>query len=211
MEFAREIDGAQYGFVIAGWKELSEQEAHRQIGTFVREASEKQLGQMDRAFNEVVYVEGRPNERRAVMERYQLFKDFVESRRVSMESEKNKSTFNITSSGQMNLTIQSTLNNVAQHINVTPNIDNASKTEILELVQRLKTALASVPSDKSEEAEVVATYAEELVKDASAEQPKKAKIQISKQGLLQAAKNLASVVPSVLEIATNIASHRVFQ
>ena len=103
-----------------------------------------------------------------------------------------------------NLNIKSTLTNVTQTIGALPGADPAAKAELESLVQQLNDALQQVPQHKAEDAEAVAKSAELLVETASAEKPNKTMIQISGEGLKQAAQNIADVMPTVLTIATQI-------
>ena len=102
------------------------------------------------------------------------------------------------------LNIKSTLSNVSQSIGALPNADESAKDELKHLIEQLNAALQQVPAGKEEEAQAVATSAEMLVQTASAEKPNKPMLQITGEGLKQAAKNLADVMPTVLTIATQI-------
>lgn len=77
------------------------------------------------------------------------------------------------------------------------------------LISQLMQELRKVPKEKAQDAEVVAEYAKELSDEVSKEAPKKIKIQISKEGLMKAAENIASVLPTVLQIARQIVNHAV--
>jgi hypothetical protein len=72
------------------------------------------------------------------------------------------------------------------------------------LIVKLNEALQQIPSDRSEEAEKVSKRVEALIKDSSSENPDKERVEITGESLLLAAKNLASVTPVVLTIATQI-------
>ena len=104
------------------------------------------------------------------------------------------------------LNIKSTLSNVSQSIGALPNADESAKDELKHLIEQLNEALQQVPAGKEEEAQAVATSAEMLVQTANAEKPNKTMLQITGEGLKQAAKNLAEVMPTVLTIATQIAA-----
>jgi hypothetical protein len=103
-----------------------------------------------------------------------------------------------------NVNIKSTLTNVTQTIGALPDADPSTKAELEALIQQLNDALQQVPGEKAEEAEAVAQSAELLVKTATEEKPNKTMVQISGEGLKQAAKNIADVMPTVLTIATQI-------
>lgn len=102
------------------------------------------------------------------------------------------------------LNIKSTLYDTTQHLGALPKADAATRAELQKLVAALGQALQQVPPDQAEDAEAVAQSAEQLVKNATAEKPNQRLIQISGDGLKQAAQNLAAVMPTVLAIATQI-------
>ena len=100
--------------------------------------------------------------------------------------------------------IKSKLKNVTQTIGTLPQVDASTKAELEGLIKELNDALQQTPEDKAEEAEAVAQVAQDLVEKAAEEQPNKTMVQITGEGLKQAAQNLADVTPSVLSIATRI-------
>lgn len=104
------------------------------------------------------------------------------------------------------LNIKSKLSNVSQSVGKIPNVDNATKADLERLIDQLNEALQKAPPDKTEEAEAVAESAKLLVEQASMEKPNRTMIQITGEGLKQAAKNLAAVMPTVVAIATQIVS-----
>ncbi|MCP4358627.1 MAG: hypothetical protein GY796_11470 [Chloroflexi bacterium] len=105
-----------------------------------------------------------------------------------------------------NLNIKSTLTDVTQSIGALPHADDATKAELERLITELNETLQKAPEDRAEEAEAVAEMAKTLVETASAEKPNKTMLQISGEGLKQAAKNIADIMPTVLGIATKIAA-----
>ncbi len=102
------------------------------------------------------------------------------------------------------LNIKSTLTNVSQGIGALPHGDAASKDELKQLIDQLNEALQKAPPGKAEDAEAVAESAKILVEKASEVKPNKTMVQITGEGLKQAAKNIADVLPTVLTIATQI-------
>jgi hypothetical protein len=102
------------------------------------------------------------------------------------------------------LNIKSTLSNVSQTVGALPNADQSAKDELMRLIEQLNQALQQAPADKVEEAEAVAKSAELLVQTATAEKPNKTMVQITGEGLKQAARNIAEVMPTVLTIAAQI-------
>ncbi len=100
--------------------------------------------------------------------------------------------------------IKSELQNVQQTIGQMQTDDTDTKQELQRLVQQLSDELEKTPPEKKEAAEAVSATAKVLVEQAKAEKPNHTMIQITGEGLKQAAKNLADVTPVVLSIATQI-------
>jgi ElaB/YqjD/DUF883 family membrane-anchored ribosome-binding protein len=114
-------------------------------------------------------------------------------------------TFNM--SGDLsgaNVNVKSTLTHVTQTIGKLPNADPTAKAELERLIRELNDALQKAPSDKKEDAEAVAELAQQLVEKANKEKPNRTMVQVTGEGLKQAAQNLADVAPTVLTIATQI-------
>ena len=103
------------------------------------------------------------------------------------------------------LNIKSTLTNVSQSIGAAPIGDAATKAQLQALVEQLSAELQKVPAEKTGEAEAVVETAKAAVEQATKAQPNKTLVQISAEGLKQAAQNLAAALPTVLPIATQIA------
>jgi len=102
------------------------------------------------------------------------------------------------------LNIKATLDGVNQNIDALPTADPSIRDELAQLVQQLSEVLQQAPPDRVEQAEAVAQSAELLVNAATAEKPNKTMIQITGEGLKQAAKSVADVMPTILAIATQI-------
>jgi hypothetical protein len=114
---------------------------------------------------------------------------------------------NINMSGDFrgaNVNVKSTLTNVTQTIGALPGADPAAKAKLETLIRQLNDALQQVPPDKGEDAEAVAELAQQLVEKANKEKPNRTMVQVTGEGLKQAAQNLADVMPTVLTIATQI-------
>ena len=103
-----------------------------------------------------------------------------------------------------NLNINSTLENVNQTIGVLPRADEKTKAELQRLVAQLQENLQQVPAYKEEDAEAVAEMTETLMDAANKEKPNKQLLQITGEGLKQAAQNLAAIAPDVAKIAGTI-------
>jgi hypothetical protein len=102
------------------------------------------------------------------------------------------------------INIKSTLTNVQQSIGDIHSDDDATRKELETLIGQLSEALQKVPEGHQEQAEAVAETAKVLVDTAKAEKPNKTMLQISGEGLKQAAQNLADVMPTVVNIASRI-------
>ena len=102
------------------------------------------------------------------------------------------------------INIKSTLTNVQQSVGEIRSTDETSRKELEALIGQLSEALQKVPADHQEQAQAVAETAKVLVDTAKTEKPNKTMLQISGQGLKQAAENLAGVIPVVVGIAGQI-------
>jgi hypothetical protein len=102
------------------------------------------------------------------------------------------------------INIKSTLTNVQQSVGDIRTSDETSRKELESLIGQLSEVLQNVPAEHQEEAQAVAETAKVLVDTAKAEKPNKTMLQISGEGLRQAAQNLAEVMPTVLTIAGQI-------
>jgi methyl-accepting chemotaxis protein len=100
--------------------------------------------------------------------------------------------------------IKSTLTNVQQSVGEIRSDDESTRKELEKLIGELSEALQKTPEESQEQAEAVAATAKSLVDFAKVEKPNKALVQISGEGLKQAAQNLAGVMPVVVQIATQI-------
>jgi methyl-accepting chemotaxis protein len=102
------------------------------------------------------------------------------------------------------INIKSTLTNVQQSVGDIRTSDETTRKELETLIGQLSEALQNVPEGHEEQAQAVAETAKMLVDTAKTEKPNKTMLQISGEGLKQAAQNLASVMPDVVTIAGRI-------
>ena len=100
--------------------------------------------------------------------------------------------------------VKSQISNAVQQIETTYNANLQTRAQLKELLIELGNELQQAPRAKIAEAEAVAETAKQLVDQATKERPNKPLLQISAQGLRQAAENIASVLPNVLSISTKI-------
>jgi hypothetical protein len=104
----------------------------------------------------------------------------------------------------VNFSIKSTLTNVQQSVGAIQTDDPDARKELEKLIGQLNDALQKVPETSQEHAQAVAETAKALVDTAKAETPNKTMLQITGEGLKQAAQNLAGVMPVVATIASQI-------
>ena len=100
--------------------------------------------------------------------------------------------------------VKATLTGVTQQINALPQAGEVEKAKLQRLVAQLEELLAQMPADKQEETEAVAELTQSLVNEAAQEKPNQTMVRINGEGLKEAARNLAGITPTVLEIATKI-------
>ena len=103
------------------------------------------------------------------------------------------------------INIKSTLTNVQQSVGEIQTGDQEARKELEQLIGQLSEALEKVPEENQEQAQAVAETAKVLVDTAKAETPNKTMVQITGEGLKQAAQNLVEVMPAVVTIAGQIA------
>lgn len=104
------------------------------------------------------------------------------------------------------LNIGSTLTKTSQIIQDTQRADDNVKEELVKSLEELKEILSETPPEKADSAEAVAWAAETLIEAKTSEKTNPVKIEITKDGLMKAARNIASVMPTVLPIAEKIIS-----
>ncbi len=102
------------------------------------------------------------------------------------------------------LNIKSTLTNVQQSVSKMQTDDVKTREELEHLIAQLSVLLEKVPEARRDQAEAVADTAKIMVEAVTADKPKKTLIQITGEGLKQAAQNLADVLPDIITIATKI-------
>jgi hypothetical protein len=102
------------------------------------------------------------------------------------------------------INIKSTLTNVQQSVGAFRAGDEGTRQELAKLVGQLSEALQKAQVDNQEQAQAVAETTAALVETAQAEKPNKVMLQITGEGLKQAAQNLAGVLPVVVPLAGQI-------
>lgn len=112
-------------------------------------------------------------------------------------------TYHITNTGGI-INIKADLGNATQTVNNSPNIDQAVKNKLEELLARLDEELEKTPPESIKDAEAVAKSAKMFVSAADEEKPDKELFDITADRLMKAAQNIAKVMPIVLPIAKQI-------
>jgi ElaB/YqjD/DUF883 family membrane-anchored ribosome-binding protein len=111
---------------------------------------------------------------------------------------------NLSDIQQSSVSIKSRLENASQSIGSLTSATQSERDEVAQLVDKLSEALQQVPSDKKDEALKVLRRLEILLEDTSSGKPDKDRIEITGESLILAAKNLATVAPFVLTVATQV-------
>lgn len=99
-----------------------------------------------------------------------------------------------------------TMGNMTQIISNLPTAAEDDKAKLNALVKQLEEALKALPADQQKDAEKVATRTEELVSELKNDELETEMIQAKATALQNAAKNIASVMPTVRDIVTAIFS-----
>lgn len=102
------------------------------------------------------------------------------------------------------INLKSTLRDVQQTAGMIPGASDDERKQLQDLIARLMTELEKVPPEKSEEVETVALTASTLVEQVKGEKKNKTLVKITGEGLKEAANNLASILPSLLPIVTQM-------
>ena len=102
------------------------------------------------------------------------------------------------------LNLNATLDNVSQTIAGMSTDDQATRDELSLLVANLREELNKLPAEHVEKAEAVVQTTEAVVQQTAAAKPNRTMLNITAEGLKQAAANIAGVMPKVVEIAAGI-------
>lgn len=105
-----------------------------------------------------------------------------------------------------NVNVKSALKNASQAIGVSSDIEPTTKEQLQELLKSLNLELQQLPNERANEADAVASLANDLISKASEDKPNPMMIKITAEGLKQAAQSIADIVPTALEISAKIAT-----
>lgn len=100
--------------------------------------------------------------------------------------------------------ISSSLTSVTQTINAAGSLNQATKQELLTLVEQLQEELEKIRPDNADDADAVAEAAKRVVEDATRERPNKVLIKVSADGLRKATENLTTVAPPVVSLVVKL-------
>jgi hypothetical protein len=102
--------------------------------------------------------------------------------------------------------IKSRLDNVVQTVQQTPGLQDARRQELESLIVELRASLEVVAEKRPEDAERVAKTTELVVAEVTKPKPDRTFLNITTEGLTQAAKAVADIAPTVLAVAAKIAA-----
>ena len=92
----------------------------------------------------------------------------------------------------------------AEHIGHVTGLEDTEKKELERLVTELQAELAKVSPEQKEQAKEVQELTDGLLEQAAAEKPNSAMLKVTGQGLLEAAKAVAGVMPTVAKIVPQV-------
>jgi hypothetical protein len=102
--------------------------------------------------------------------------------------------------------IKSSLENVVQIVHSAKSLSTERRTELSALIKELQQALEPLAKEHPEETDRVAKSAEMVVSEAVKEKPNRSFLDISIEGLKEAAKAVESIAPTVIKIAGKVAA-----
>lgn len=132
---------------------------------------------------------------------YEHYEDNREGTFMSSSKYEFSGTFNNTI-----FNIESKIDNSTQTLNASSNGTLDARAQVEELLTQLKTELKKIPPERAAQAEAVADMAKETIDEAAKPQPKPHKLESNADGLKKAAEKIQDVLPTVLAIATKIAT-----
>ena len=102
------------------------------------------------------------------------------------------------------LNIANVIDRATQIVQSAPTLSKERKSEWNVLMAELRQAISAVPSDRLEDAELVAELAGTIAKELEKKAPRRKALEISSTGLIDAARGLSNIVPAAIEIAKRI-------
>jgi hypothetical protein len=102
--------------------------------------------------------------------------------------------------------VLSSLDHVVQTVRNLTSMSEPKKEQLAALIEELKASLAIAPATHAEDATVVTEQAQAIAEELGKPAPRSSALKIKASGLIEAAKAMASVVPTAIEIARKIAA-----
>jgi hypothetical protein len=103
-----------------------------------------------------------------------------------------------------NVNLKSTLHNVHQTAGMIPGASEDDRKHLQDLITQLMAELEKAPPAQKDEVEAVAITASTLVEQVKGEKRNETLLRVTGEGLKQAANNLASILPAIFPIVTQI-------
>jgi hypothetical protein len=101
--------------------------------------------------------------------------------------------------------VKARLDRVVQIVRQAPEVQSTQKEELSKLLLELKTALEQIAEKDFEDSARVVDAAEIVAKELSKREPKPSFLKVTAEGLMEAAKAVATTAPGVLDVASKIA------
>jgi hypothetical protein len=92
----------------------------------------------------------------------------------------------------------------AMNLDALPADDADQKAKLEALLAQLNELLQQAPLEKQDDAKAVAKTTENLIQEASAENPNKSMLKVTASGMKEAAQAIAGVVPSAIKVVKEI-------
>jgi hypothetical protein len=102
--------------------------------------------------------------------------------------------------------LNSALENVEQKLRVLASRDESLHQELQTLFQQLYRQLSEIPEQRQEEVDAITSQAELVLAQTAEDKPKRRLLEISAEGLKQAAAFVKDITPDLLETASRIAA-----
>jgi len=100
--------------------------------------------------------------------------------------------------------IKSQLSRVTQIVKSAPSVPDDKKEQLMALMEELQEALRAVDDTRREDAERVVSTAEMVAREVAKQKPSKTFLNITSEGLKEAAKTVADIAPAVIGVASKI-------
>jgi len=140
-------------------------------------------------YEEILYGEGSTNQNVVVTGEVAMSQDNINIHHVSGS-----------------VIVKSRLNRVNQTIRTAPSVSEEKKQELEALMDELKQALEPATDAQPEDSQRVVEAAEYVAAEVAKQKPSKKFLDITTEGLMEAARAVASIAPTVLTVASQIAT-----